>query len=350
MRHGFWTSLSRIAITATAVVILQTGANSGVLLGQSSTSETDQGSKKTTEPVFRVSKLNDTKPTNGLEAPAREGNRVADSSALIDPAPAARPSVTANPAKAAIATPARAPHPLDRAIVTAEKSLKEMRAEVYDYTAIMAKREQINGVVGAPGYMNVKIRCPRTSAEGESTPFSIYMKFLKPKEAAGREVIWVEGKNEGKLIAHEAGGLLGMRRFYLDPTGFLAMKDQRYPIYDCGLENLVIKLIEKANRDRAAGPCEVNYREGAEINKRSCTLIELIHHDRNAGYEFHKAQVFIDDELNLPVRYAAYDWPDTAGGKPKLIEEYTYYNVKVNVGLTDKDFSPENKKYKFPRR
>jgi hypothetical protein len=259
-------------------------------------------------------------------------------------------SAAAVPAKTVAATKTGTPHPLDRAVVMAEDALEKMQSEIYDYTAILKKREQVNGVVGEAGFMSVKVRCPRTLADGRQVPFSIYMKFLKPKEAAGREVIWVEGQNEDKLIAHEGSGLLAMRRFYLDPTGFLAMKGQRYPIYDAGVENLIIKLIQKAERDRAAGPCEVNYREGAEINKCSCSLIELIHHDRQPQFEFHKAHVFLDDKLQIPVRYAAYDWQDTAGGEPKLIEEYTYYNVKVNVGLTDSDFSPENKKYKFPRR
>ena len=31
------------------------------------------------------------------------------------------------------------------------------------------------------------------------------MKFLKPESAKGREAIWVEGRNNGKIAAHEAG-------------------------------------------------------------------------------------------------------------------------------------------------
>jgi hypothetical protein len=175
------------------------------------------------------------------------------------------------------------------------------------------------------------------------------MKFLRPKQFAGREVIWVDKQNEGKLVVHEAGGLIGMKTFFLDPTGLLAMRGQRYPIYEAGLENLIIKLIEKAERDRDAGPCTVNYRDGADINKRPCSLIELIHNDRRQPYEFHKAHVFIDKELKVPVRFAAYDWP-VNGQKPALLEEYTYYNIKVNVGLTDMDFNKNNPAYRYPKR
>ena len=47
------------------------------------------------------------------------------------------------------------------------------------------------------------------------------------------------------------------------------------------------------------------------------------------------------------MRYVAYHWPAAEKAAPPVMEEYTYVNVKVNVGLTDKDFDPENPEYKF---
>ena len=76
-------------------------------------------------------------------------------------------------------------------------------------------------------------------------------------------------------------------------------------------------------------------------------MIQVVHNERRAPYEFHKAQVFIDDEMNIPVRYASYDWPSTPGGKPVLMEEYTYINVDLNVGLTDLDFDITNPEYSY---
>jgi hypothetical protein len=288
--------------------------------------EPDHSGKKTTEPVFRVSKLSDVDSVKRAEE-------------IFQPGASDRSAIAASPAA----------HPLDRAIEIAHASLANMQAEVQDYSAIMVKREQVNGVISDPNYMQLKVRCPRETEAGK-TPFSIYMKFLKPRECAGRECIWVNGQNESKIVAHESGGLIGRRRFHLDPAGWLAMRDNRYPIYDAGLENLIIKLIEKAERDNRAGHGPVEYREGAVINKRPCTVIELRHDEKKAPYEFHKAQVFIDDEYQLPVRYAAYDWPSTPGGTPALLEEYTYVNLKLNVGLTAEDFNPDNQSYSYPGR
>jgi hypothetical protein len=35
------------------------------------------------------------------------------------------------------------------------------------------------------------------------------------------------------------------------------------------------------------------------------------------------------------------------GSEPPLIEEYTYTDIKTNVGLTDSDFDVRNRKYHF---
>lgn len=244
---------------------------------------------------------------------------------------------------------AAVPHPLDRAIVIANNSLTKMRSEVDDYTGLFVRRECFNGVKGEPGYMQLKIRCPRENQNGR-VPFSIYMKFLKPRQSAGRECIWVDGAHESKIVAHEARGLIGMRRFYLEPTGLIAMSESRYPIYEAGIENLIKKLIEKAERDRAVGPCEVNIRENCEVNGRKCLVIEVCHPEQKQPYDFHKAHVFIDHETELPIAYAAYGWPTTPGGPTPLIEEYHYLNLKVNVGLTSSDFSADNPSYNFPKR
>ena len=310
-------------------------------------SEVEAEDKETTEPVFRVSKLNREK------TPAK----LASSVAIVEATPRAEllpkdlllpnPAADAGNFLSAESAPATE-HPLDKAIALATDGLARMRASVSDYSAILVKRERVNGVISSPSYMRVKVRCPRQTAEGTS-PFSVYMKFLKPRKCAGREVIWVDGRDENKLCVHEPG-LMGMKRFYLDPDGWLAMQDNRYPVYDVGIENLMVKLIEKASRDKSAGMCKVEYREGVELMKRKCSLIELQHNERKAPYDFHKAQVFIDDELNLPIRFASYDWPTCPGAKPELIEEYTYAKIAVNQGFTDLDFSPENPAYKYPSR
>jgi len=244
--------------------------------------------------------------------------------------------------------PANGPaHPLDPALLVAQTSLDRIRQTVDDYTATMIKRERIRGVLGDYEYMFSKIRNRKMEGDQVKIPLSVYLKFLKPANIKGREVVWVEGKNGNKLKAHEVA-IIPIPAVWLDPDGALAMRGNLHPIYDIGIENLVIKLIEKGQAVRKLGPenCEVWTTEGAKVNDRICTVINVKHPEQRQPYEFFLAQIFIDDQLQVPIRYIAYSWPTTPADKTgPVLEEYTYLNVKLNVGLTDADFDPNNPNY-----
>ena len=196
--------------------------------------------------------------------------------------------------------------------------------------------------------MGVKVRNRKLVNGSVATPFSVYMAFLKPATVKGREVIYVENQNNGNVVAHE-GGMKGrfLPTVTLDPNGMLAMRGQRYPITEIGLENLVVKLIEKGERDRQRGECDVQFQQGAKVGESLCTVLSVTHPVPRPYFDFHIAQIFIDNELNMPVRYCAYTWPQYSGGEPVLMEEYTYTKIKTNIGLTDADFDQENGKYNF---
>jgi hypothetical protein len=240
-------------------------------------------------------------------------------------------------------------HPLDPAISLAKNGLKTIRDSVRDYTCVMVKRERIDGELGDYEYMYAKVRSQQEVNGKVVVPFSVYLYFLKPEGVKGREVIYVHGRNDDKLIAHEpSSSLLGkFGSVWLRPDGMMAMKGNRYPITEIGMETLVVRLLETGERDRQRGEVQVQFRKGAKINGRVCTMLEVIHPVERPYFDFHKAQIFIDDELNIPIRYAAWTWPVREGGEPVLEEEYTYLQVKLNQGLTDKDFDPENPDYKF---
>ncbi len=241
-------------------------------------------------------------------------------------------------------------HPLDRALRIAEDGLANIRNNIDDYTCTMVKRERINGVLNEYEYMYAKIRNRKVQNEQIAVPLSVYLRFIKPANIAGREVCFVETKNNGKLIAHE-GGILGRLSAALDPNSKLAMRGNLYPITEIGLENLVVKLIEKGERDKQLDPAGketvVEFKEGAKINGRKCLMLTVKHTVQRPQYDFEVAQVFIDDQLNVPVRYVAYGWPQPASDDQPILEEYTYIDLKLNQGLKDIDFDHTNPAYKF---
>jgi hypothetical protein len=249
-----------------------------------------------------------------------------------------------------VASKAPATHPLDPALDVARNGLQNIRTTVNDYTCTLVKRERIDGKLLDYEYMFVKVRNRKVVDNKVVAPFSVYMYFLKPTDVKGREVMFVEGRNEEKMVAHE-GGTAGkyLPTVWIQPTGIIAMRNQRYPITDVGIENLVLKLIERGELDKKAGrkDCEVTFHENAKINGRKCTLLQVKNAQPSVNLDFHMAQIFIDDELNVPIRYVAYDFPPKDGDPLPVIEEYTYLNLKLNVGLSDKDFEHTNEEYNF---
>jgi hypothetical protein len=210
--------------------------------------------------------------------------------------------------------------------------------KVQDYSATLAKHERIGGKLLDYEYMFVKLR---------HKPFSVYMYFTGPAALKGQEVIYIEGKNEGNMWAHGVGFQKMIGTISLKPDGPFAMRNQRYPLTELGILNMTRRLVEVGEQDVKYGECEVKFYEGAKINNRVCTCIEVVHPVPRRNFLFHLARIFVDKELNLPIRYESYDWPKEKGGPPELLEEYTYLNLKINNGFTDADFDIKNPNYKF---
>lgn len=227
-------------------------------------------------------------------------------------------------------------HRLLPAIRWAKLTLKKLDA-IKDYSCIMVKRERIDGTLGDQEYMSVKIR---------HEPFSVYLGFVKPAKVKGQEAIYVRGRNDGNMLAHGTG----MRKIFgtisLKPDSYLAMDGNRYPITEMGLRRLVERLIEVGENDSKFGECDVKA-SPKKINGREVVCLQVTHPVPRKEFLFHIAKIYIDTQNNLPMRYESYDWPAETGGTPPLMEEYTYLNLKLNNGFTDKDFDTGNPAYQF---
>jgi hypothetical protein len=225
-------------------------------------------------------------------------------------------------------------HPLMPVLRWAQRGLPAIES-LKDYSATLVRRERIHGQLSNYEYAAIKIR---------HQPFSVYVNFLAPASVKGQEVVYIAGENEGKLLAHKARMAV---TFPLDPEGLIAMSGRRYPLTEIGLVNLVRRLVEVGQQDVNYDECEVKYFTRAKVGERVCTVIEVVHPTPRDHFRFHLARVFVDDELMVPIRYESHDWPRESGGKPELIEEYTYLDLKLNNGFTDADFNARNPVYHF---
>ena len=87
-------------------------------------------------------------------------------------------------------------------------------------------------------------------------------------------MIFVENQNDGNIVAHE-GGFKGkfLPTVTIPPDGMLAMRGQRYPMTDIGVENLIVKLIERGEQARQFPDVQCEFRKNARVKDRVCTVL-----------------------------------------------------------------------------
>lgn len=283
---------------------------------------------------------------------------IASPEPIPDPAvaPAAAPSPAPEPEPEPIPDPVAADSPPAAADtapsperpaevdpIAQAKALIRACAERYnglsDYTCTFMKRERIGGRLSGYHVMSMKAR---------TRPHSVYFRFRQPHE--GREAIYVHGRHGGDAVVHDVGiGKLVAGTVRLDPRGSRAMEGNRHPITEAGIGYMIASLIEGWDREMNHRDSVVEVRPGVLVNKRPCTMIISNHPRHDREYTFHEVRVYIDQELGLPIRFEAYDWPRRPGEAGALLEEYTYLNLKTDVGLSNADFDPSNKAYSFGR-
>jgi hypothetical protein len=256
-----------------------------------------------TEPVYRVANQ-----AEGAEASA-DANRTA----ALD--------LVAKPGE----------HPLSPCLRIAKQAQARFENEIKDYSCTFSKQEVIDGRMGEPQRMYLRVA---------HEPFSVYMKFVKP--FAGREVLYVAGQNNNKLVALSDGWKRNFGKVYLDPEGSTAMDGQRHPITKAGLKNLTAELIKIMEADMKYAECEVKCYPEVKIDNRPTTMIQATHPVPRDVFKFHIARIYIDNEYKVPTAFEAYTWPQKEGGKPLLMEKYIFTDLKLNNGYTEADFSVEN--------
>jgi hypothetical protein len=277
-----------------------------------------QAQTNLTEPVYRVASTNSASSATTPDAAAQ---------------PAAAPRVAAQPAAAARLDFKKLgdEHPLMPVVRGLQASQEIMDKSVRDYSCTFVKRERVNGQLGEQQHIFMKVM---------HQPFSVYMLFKQP--FAGREVVYVDGQNNNKIVALDVGVKRYLGKMSLDPNGALAMKGQKHPITSVGIRNLCAKLVKVSEGELKYGECDVTINPDAKIDNRPTTMVQIVHPMARPEFKNHVARIFFDNEHKIPIHYDAYSWPAQPGGKPQLEESYTYQNLQLNNNFTATDFDPNN--------
>jgi len=225
-------------------------------------------------------------------------------------------------------------HPLKPAIRIARKCLEKVES-VSGYHATVTKKELVNNTMISQR-MRMKLR---------REPFSVYFYFEGDLE--GREVIYVEGRNNGNLLVHETGlaGLIGTLE--LSPTGGPAMSENRHPITMAGIENFLKATVQQWEKESKYGEIDVKYYKDAKLEDMTCSVIEATHPEPRKQFPYQMTRLWIDDESGMTVRLQLYGFPVRSGDKPPILEDYAFTNLRTDVRITDRDFDRNNPKYNF---
>jgi hypothetical protein len=243
-------------------------------------------------------------------------------------------------------------HPLAPAVRLARETAEFIDRSVQDYTCNLVMRERIKGRLKYHEVAHLKVRRAQWDEDHLLQPFSVYLHFLLPSRVKGREVLYVSDENNGDMIARNGGdNNLQDITLAMKPDSKRAMRGRHYPITEIGIGSIIARLMDEAElameADQERRECQVRFLEGAKIEGCSCQCIQVTFPVRREYLKFHIARIFLDDETKLPIRFAAYTWPRESGGPPRLMEEYTFLDLQVNVGLSDQDFDRQNPAYRF---
>ena len=225
-------------------------------------------------------------------------------------------------------------HPLTAALRHAKTCLEKAEA-MKGYECQFAKKEVV-GSETISQTLKMKIR---------QEPFSVYMLFQDPHE--GREVIFVDGKNNGNLLVHESGFASLIGTLELAPDSSQVMAENRYPITKAGMAKMVETIIEQWEEETKYGETEVKYFEDAKVGDAKCRVIESTHPQPRKQFKFHMTRMWIDEKTGLAVRVQQFGFSKKKDAKPPVIEDYTFSAIKPEVRLTDRDFDTDNPSYNY---
>lgn len=213
-----------------------------------------------------------------------------------------------------------------------EKALKQYDdLPVKDYTMDFFQQERIDGSLSKVQDTFVKFR---------GKPFSVYMKWLT-NPAGASQLIYVEGKYKNdkgvsQIVIQPSGGIsqfLTGGSVLRVPTAPDVLKESIYPINLFGLRQEVSDFVEDIKIADKSKEAHYKFDGIKEFDKKTCAVFEVCGPDKPPFYAPKKV-LYLDVKTLLPARITYYE------KNGDIRADYKYKNIKLNVGLTDKDFLP----------
>ncbi|MFO0946434.1 MAG: DUF1571 domain-containing protein [Planctomycetota bacterium] len=206
------------------------------------------------------------------------------------------------------------------------------------FTCRLTRRERVNGKLMPRELMVMSFRLE---------PRSVYYKWLDETNA-GRELVYVDGQNDGKIITLGGRGdfLMTGKRVKVDPTGILARNNGRYPITESGMDRMMARLggqlDDLAQGNQSHG--EIRYMGVASRPEYAEPLDYIVHYippkaDKAFPIGGVRHWYFDRKTARLVLMHA----DDSRG---EFLEYYLFDRFLPNPALENQDFDPD---YLWPK-
>jgi hypothetical protein len=195
-----------------------------------------------------------------------------------------------------------------------------------DYRLTFEKQERIKGKLQDGQVTEVAFR---------AAPFSVGMRWL---EGAGRgdRALYVEGLRDNQMLIRPVESLqwIAGKHVLRSPTHRDVMKATLRPITAFGFTNSMENLLKVYRLAEENGELTQEFGGIAEVfGRRALLLIRKLPPTHDA-YEAAVTEIYIDLEYLVPVLIEGRDW------QGDLVARYVFKDIRLNLGLTDEDFSP----------
>jgi hypothetical protein len=226
---------------------------------------------------------------------------------------------------------------LEQLLTTDPVRFLELCAQRYDgavqsYTCTFVKKERIDGKLYPPGkndYEIIRVAC-------REHPFSVHFDWKQHRKKAAR-ALYVEGENDGKLLARPFITLMPVRAVALDDPD--AAKSGRYPMSEFGI-GLAIKRSVKSMQDaEARGALHLRY-DGQvkleELNGRVCHKFVRTPYEPMEEDVLNELTLYIDVEHWIQVGSILRD------PKGNLLAEYFFRDLELNPEISARQFTKDS--------
>lgn len=214
-------------------------------------------------------------------------------------------------------------------------AVMDRAGQLESYIARFRRREVVKGKAQPEELICLKFR---------KQPWSVHMKWLRPDDAQGREVLYVKGRYENKMhiVIEKSMPILGGSKRSFDLNDAMVKGRSRHDITEAGIHEFVDRLhtvLAAVDRnDKSLGTLVYH---GETKRPEFDQPVLLVEHVMPPGYESLLPQgghrlIYIDQAEKLPMLVITLD------ERGQEVEYYCYDGLQANVKLDEADFNPAN--------